>query len=153
MRNVHMMHMSPFRDAIFMMQMSHAGVRMQSLSMMVPAHIFNCDANVSLQGWRCKNLVVQMPPYRYVMIQLPPCGYVLMQTQIIQKFPLFSKQSSLSAWNQNIFKTWFITPEKSSSFVDLRLSKNWWPLLENLQIRHWLGIWWSGSKDLFSQLG
>ena len=40
-------------SAIFfssMMQISHAGVRMQSLSMMVPAHIFNCDANVSLQG-------------------------------------------------------------------------------------------------------
>ena len=54
MRNVHMMHMSPFRDAIFMMQMSHAGVRMQSLSMMVPAHIFNRDANVSLQRCRCK---------------------------------------------------------------------------------------------------
>ena len=48
MRNVHMMHMSPFKDAIFMMQMSHAGVRMQILSMMVLAHIFNRDTNVSL---------------------------------------------------------------------------------------------------------
>ena len=54
MRNVHMMHMSLFRDVIFMMQMSHAGVQMQSLSMMVPALIFNRNANVSLQGWRCK---------------------------------------------------------------------------------------------------
>ena len=70
MRNAHMMHMSPFRDAIFMMQMSHAGVQMQSLSMMVPAHIFNCDANVSLQRWRCKNLVVQMPSNGYVMMQM-----------------------------------------------------------------------------------
>ena len=40
MRNVHMVHMSLFKDAIFVMQMSHAGVQMQSLSMMVPAHIF-----------------------------------------------------------------------------------------------------------------
>ena len=48
MRNVHMMHMSPFRDVIFMMQMSHAGVQMQSLSMIVPVHIFNRDANVFL---------------------------------------------------------------------------------------------------------
>ena len=48
MQNVHMMHTSPFRDAISMMQMSHAGVQMQSLSMMVPAHMFNRDANVSL---------------------------------------------------------------------------------------------------------
>ena len=49
MRNVHMMHMSLFRDATFMMQMSHAGVQMQSLSMMVSAHIFNYNANVSSQ--------------------------------------------------------------------------------------------------------
>ena len=42
---------------IFMMQMFHAGVQMQSLSMMVPAHIFNRDANVSLQRWRCKNVL------------------------------------------------------------------------------------------------
>ena len=48
MRNVHMMHMSPFKGAIFMMQMSHAMVQMQHLSMMVPVHIFNRDANVFL---------------------------------------------------------------------------------------------------------
>ena len=70
MRNVHMMHMSLFRDAIFMMQMSYARVRMQSLSMIGPAHIFNCDANVSLQRWRCKNLVVQMPSNGYVIMQM-----------------------------------------------------------------------------------
>ena len=53
-----------------MMQMSYAGVQMQSLSMMVPVHIFNRDANVSLQRWRCKNLMVQMPSNRYVMMQM-----------------------------------------------------------------------------------
>ena len=57
---------------VHMMQTSHAGVQMESLSMMVSAHIFNCDANVSLQGWRCKNLVVQMPPCRYAMMQMLP---------------------------------------------------------------------------------
>ena len=70
MRNVYMMHMSSFRDANFMMQMSHARVQKQSLSMMVPAHIFNRDANVSLQRCRCKNLVVQMPSNGYVMMQM-----------------------------------------------------------------------------------
>ena len=71
MPNVRMMHMFSFyRGAIFMMQMSHAGVQMQSLSMMVPAHIFNRDANVSLQRWRCKNLVMQMPSNGYVMMQM-----------------------------------------------------------------------------------
>ena len=52
--NVHMMHMSPFRGAIFMMKMSHAMVQMQHLSMMMPVHVFTRDANVSLQRWRCK---------------------------------------------------------------------------------------------------
>ena len=54
MRNVHMMHMSPLKGTIFMMQMSHAMVQMQHSSMMVPAHVFTRDANVSLQRWRCK---------------------------------------------------------------------------------------------------
>ena len=183
--------------------------------MMVPVHIFNYDANVSLQGWRCKNLLMGMSwctcPFGYAMMQMPPCGYAndakvpfgachdanvhlwvchdanvhmvhammrmypcryamnvnarlgmqwmpmlawvcneckcllesmpwheclfvgmqwmqmpplwvyhdtnaLMQTQFIQKFPLFSKRSFLSAWNQNILKAWFIIPEKSYSF-------------------------------------
>ena len=37
------------------MQMPHAGVQMQSLSMMVPVHIFNRDANVPLQVWNDAN--------------------------------------------------------------------------------------------------
>ena len=61
MRNVYMMHMSPFKGAIFMMQMSHAMVQMQCLSMIVPAHVFTRDA---------KCLVVQMPFNRHVMMQM-----------------------------------------------------------------------------------
>ena len=39
----------------FMMPMSYAGmVQTQHSSMMVPAHVFTRDANVSLQRWRCK---------------------------------------------------------------------------------------------------
>ena len=49
MRNVHMMHMSPFRGAIFMMQMSHAMVQMQHLSMMVLAHIFKLQCKCLLE--------------------------------------------------------------------------------------------------------
>ena len=122
MRNVYMMHMSPFGGAIFMMQISHAMVQMQHLSMMVPMHIFNHDTKVSLQRWRCKNLVMQMPSNEYVMMQMSSCGYAmmrmfpcryamnvnaslwvyhdtnaLMQTQFSQKFPLFSKRGFLSA--------------------------------------------------------
>ena len=65
MRNVHMMHMSPFRGVIFMMQMSHVMVLMQCLSMMVLAHVFTRDANVSLQRWRCK-----MSSNGHVMMQM-----------------------------------------------------------------------------------
>ena len=34
------------------------------------AKFIHCDANVSLQRWRCKNLVVQMPFNGYVMMQM-----------------------------------------------------------------------------------
>ena len=64
MQNVHMMHMSPFRGAIFMMQMSHAMVQMQRLSMM------------------------QMSPYRYgdakcLVVQMPFNGHVMMQMLLV----------------------------------------------------------------------
>ena len=38
-------------NAIFMMQMSHVGVRMQSLSMMMPVHVFKT---------RCECLLAKM---------------------------------------------------------------------------------------------
>ena len=60
MQNVHMMHTSHFRDAISMMQIFHAGVQMQSLSMMVSAHIFNRDVNVSLV-----HVVMRMSAWEY----------------------------------------------------------------------------------------
>ena len=63
---------------------------MQSLSMMVPAHIFNCDANVPLQRWRCKNLVMQMSPNGYVMIQMSPCHDA--------NAPLMHAMMRMSAW-------------------------------------------------------
>ena len=55
---------------LFKMQMSYVGMKMQSLFLMMPAHIFNRDARVSLQGWRCKFLVVQMPSNGHVMMQM-----------------------------------------------------------------------------------
>ena len=50
--------------------MSYAGMKMQSLFMMMPAHIFNRDARVFLQGWGCKFLVVQVPSNGHVMKQM-----------------------------------------------------------------------------------
>ena len=95
---------------------------------------------------------------------MPPCGYVmtwmfmyvcheanvLMQTQFIQKFLLFSKRGFHNAWTQNIF-TLDLLFMKSHLPFDLGLPKNWWSLLENLRMGRLLEIWWSSSKDLFSQ--
>ena len=76
----------------------------------------------------------------------------LMRTHFIKKFPLFSKRSFLSAWNQNILKAWFITPEKSYTFL-LKALQKLVITVRNPRMRHRLGIWWSGSKDLFPQFG
>ena len=74
--------------------MSHAGVQMKSLSMMVPSHIF--------KPW-CQYLLVGMPWCK--------CPLVLTQTQFIQKFPLFSK-SRFPQRLKNIFKSWFVISRK-----------------------------------------
>ena len=248
MRNVNMVHMSLFRDAIFLMQMSHVVVRMQSLSMMVPAHMFNRDANVSLQKWRCQCLVMQMPSNGYVMMQMPllyamswckcalvgmpwckcifigvpwyrctlvdmswcrcpfwvcndmdprlgmqwmqmsPWEYAMMwmsvweyamawmsscryamnanaplvgipwhecfdANTIYSKIPFIFKTRLPQRLKPKYFQTQFIIPKKSSSFFDLRLLKKLVITVRNLRMGHWFGIWWSGSKDLFSQFG
>ena len=75
--------MSLFRDAIFLMQMSYVRVQMQSLPMMVSTHVFKSDVNVSLQGWRWKNLVVHMSSNGYVMMRMPLFGYVVMQMPLL----------------------------------------------------------------------
>ena len=62
-----------------MMQMSHVMVQMQHLSMMVLAHVFTRDANVSLRGGDAKCLVVQMPSNEHVMMQNASCRCIMMQ--------------------------------------------------------------------------
>ena len=159
MRNVHMMHMSLFRDAIFIMQVSHARVQMQNLSMMVPVHIFNRNANVFLQRWKCKNLVVQMPSNGYVLMQMllvgiswckcPPGAMMQMfwpRHQLFKNSLYFQNEAS-SALETKIFSRLDL-----SYFFDLRLPKKWWSLLENLQMRHWLEIRWSGLKRFISTI-
>ena len=64
MRNVHMMHMFSFQRCNFMMQMSHATVQMQRLSM------------------------IQMFPYRdgdvkCLLVQMPSNGHVMMQMLLV----------------------------------------------------------------------
>ena len=70
MQNVHMMHMSPFRDAIFMMQMSHAMVQMQRLSMMVQRTYLPVMRMSPYRDGDAKCFVVQMPFNGHVMMQM-----------------------------------------------------------------------------------
>ena len=84
MRNVHMM------------QMSHAGVQMQSLFMMMQMSSYGdtdakypYDTDVPCRGANEKFIhddtnehiktMMQMSSCRYVMMQMPPCGYAMMQ--------------------------------------------------------------------------
>ena len=86
----------------------------------------------------------------HVMKWMPPCGYA-MTWMLWCKHNLFkNSRGFLSAWNQNIFKSWFIIPEMSSSFW-LRVPKKLVNTVRNLWMGYWLGIWWSDSKYLFSQ--
>ena len=70
MRNVHMMHMSPFIGAIFMMQMSHVMVQMQCLSMMVQCTYLPVMQMSPYKDGDAKCLVVQMPSNGHVMMQM-----------------------------------------------------------------------------------
>ena len=169
-----------FRDVIFMMQMSHAGVQMQSLSMMVPAHIFNRNPNVSLQRWRCKiscganafywachdantscrDVMMQMSLWCMPWCECPLVGMSWCKcfdaNTIYSKIPFIFKTRLPQCLKPKFFQKLDLLFMKSHlliHFFDLKLSKNWWSLLENLQMRHWLGIWWSGSTYLFSQFG
>ena len=136
---------------VHMMQMSHARVQMQSLSMMVPVRIF--------KPW-CKCLLtemeMQMSSNEYVMMQMSFCRNVMMQMfkpihKLFKNSLYFQNEISLALEIQNVFKTWFLI-EKSSSFW-LKALKKLVIIVSNLCMGHWLGIWWFGSKDLFSQKG
>ena len=73
---------------------------------------------------------------------------------IYSKFPLFSKIKASSAFETKIFSNLdLLFLEKSSSFFWLKAPKKLVITIRNLWIGHWLEIWWSSSKDLFSQFG
>ena len=107
------------------------------------------DANVPFGVYHNANVPLVHAMMRMPLVRMSWCKCFEANT-IYSKIPLFSKWGFLSAWNQNIFRTWFIIPEKSSSFW-LKAPKKLVITVRNLRMRHWLRIWWSGSKDLFSQ--
>ena len=70
-----LVQMLPDKDAnvISMMQMSHAGMKMQSLFMMMPVHVFKHNADVSSQRWRCECLLMGMSWYKCPFVGMPWC--------------------------------------------------------------------------------
>ena len=108
--------------------------------------------------------MMQMSPCRYAMMQMPSCGYAMMwvnvltQTQFIQRFPLFSKsrlpqrlklkkkiQILICYFSKGHLLILFFL------FFWLKAPKKLVITVRNLRIGYLLEIWWSGSKDLFSQ--
>ena len=96
--------------------MSHAGVQMRSLSMMVPTHIF--------KPW-CKCLLVGMPWCKCPLVGMPWCECFDANT-IYSKIPFVFKIKASSAPKTKIFSNLdLLFLEKSTSifFFYLRLPK------------------------------
>ena len=108
----------------------------------------------------CKCPLGSMPWCKCPFIGIPWCKCLLLgmtrmlwcKHNLFKNSLLFSKRGFLNAWNQNIFKLNLLFL-KSHLLFDLRLPKKLVITVRNLWMGHWFGIWWSGSKDLFSQLG
>ena len=116
-----------------------ANVYLDMQWMQLPSCRYAMNANALL--WVCHDVNVRLRLCHDVNVHM-------MQTQFIQKFLLFSKRDFHNAWNQNLLKAWFI--KKLSSFW-LKAPKKLVITIRNLRMGHWFRIWWSGSKDLFSQ--
>ena len=107
--------------------MSHVRVQMQSLSMMVLVHIF--------KPW-CKCLLVGMPWYKCPLVSMPWCECSDVNIIYSKISFIFKTRLSSVPETQNIFKNLIYYSWKVIFlfiFFDLKLSKNWWSLLENLQ--------------------
>ena len=147
-RILFLIQMLPDKDAnaIFMMQMSHVGMKMQSLSMMMLVCIFI--------PW-CKCLLVGMSWCKWPLIGMQWCKCSNSNTNY-SKIPFIFKIKASSVPETNIFSNLDLLFSKSHLFFYYLLKapeKNWWSLLG---ISGWdinSKIWWSGSKDLFSQFG
>ena len=90
-----------------------------------------------------------------------PLGHVMMQMlwcrHNLFKNSLYFQNEAFSATEiKNIFKSWFIISRKVIFLFFflfwLKAPKKLVIIVRNLRIGHLLEIWWSGSKDLFSQI-
>ena len=93
---------------------------------------------------------------RYVVMQMPLCGYI-MTWMLWCKHNLFKNllyfQNEASSAPNFFFKTWFIISWNVMFFLTWGSQKKLVITVRNLLMGHWLRIWWSGSKYLFSKFG
>ena len=90
-------------------------------------------------------------------MQMPPCGYIMTQMlwckHKLFKNSLYFQNEASFAPEIKIFSKFDLLFLKSHLLFYLRLPKKLVITVRNLQMGCWLEIRWSGSKDLFSQLG
>ena len=108
---------------LFMMQMSHAGMKMQSLFMMMLVRAFKLWCN-------CLPTEMEMRQSSngYVMVQMSLCSNAMMQMfepkhKLFKNSLYFQNGVFLTLETQNIFKTRFIILERVISFSELRSLK------------------------------
>ena len=109
-----------------------------------------------------------MSAWKYAMAWMSSCRYAMNANAplvgipwhecfdantIYSKIPFIFKTRLPQRLKPKYFQTQFIIPKKSSFFFYLRLPKKLVIIVRNLRMGHWFGIWWSDSKDLFSQFG
>ena len=110
---------------------------------MVPVHISN--------PW-CRCLFVGMPWCKCPLVGIPWCECFDTNT-IYSKIPFIFKIKAFLASKTKIFSNLdLLFPEKPSSSFLLKDPKKLVITDRNLRIGHLLETWWSGSKDLFSQI-
>ena len=138
-------------NVISMMPMSHVGIETQGLFMRMPVHVF--------RTW-CRCLLVememQMSSNGYVMMQMSFYRNAMMQ-MLWRKHNLFKNSLCFeikTSLAPKIFSNLdLLFPEKSSFFLTYGSQKKLVITVRNLRMGDRLGIWWFGSKDLFSQFG
>ena len=87
---------------------------------------------------------------------MPPCEYImtqnaLVQTQCIQKKNPFIFKTRLPQHLKSKYSQILIYYSWKVIFFLLKAPKKLVITVRTLRMGHWLRIWWSGSKDLFSQ--
>ena len=112
---------------------------------------------VVMQMFTCRCIMMQMSLYRHAMMQMPPCEYTMPRMlwckHNLFKNSLYFQNEASTTPETTIFSRLDLLFMKSHLPFDLRLPKKLVITVRNLRMGYRFEIWWSGSKDLFSQFG